>query len=131
MAIPETTALGKIPGEKYTNNAEQIDWSNTMTNKPENAEEFVDDVLNFLIYFPLNQNTKERLLQTLLDGSVKEDWSTYSDGADARLIKFFKVVTRLPEFQLIQNTMKRREFLKRAGIISGGATAFSLSGLPI
>jgi len=27
--------------------------------------------------------------------------------------------------------MKRREFIKRAGIISGGATAFSLSGLPI
>jgi len=67
----------------------------------ENAEQFVDDVLNFLIYFPLNQNTRDRMLQTLLDGSAKEDWSTYSDGAEARLIKFFKVVTRLPEFQLI------------------------------
>ncbi|MCP5061730.1 MAG: DUF1800 domain-containing protein [Ignavibacteriae bacterium] len=67
----------------------------------ENADQFISDIIDYLFLIPINQNTKDRMLQTLLDGSVKEDWSTYSDGAEARLINFFKVLTRLPEFQLI------------------------------
>ncbi|MEE9431705.1 MAG: DUF1800 domain-containing protein [Melioribacteraceae bacterium] len=66
----------------------------------EEAEQFVTDVIDYLFLFPINQNTKDRMLQTLLDGSVKEDWSTHNNGAEARLIKFFKALTRLPEYQL-------------------------------
>ncbi len=66
----------------------------------ENAEQFVNDILNYFILFPLSQNTKDRMLQILLDGSAKEDWSTYNREAESRLTKFFKAVTSLPEYQL-------------------------------
>ncbi len=66
----------------------------------ENAEQFVNDVLNYLILFPLSQTTKDKMLKVLLDGSAKEDWSTYNREAESRLTKFFKAVTSLPEYQL-------------------------------
>ncbi len=66
----------------------------------ENAEQFVEDVINYITLIPVNQNTKDRMLQTLLDGSNIYDWSTYNANAEARLIRFFKALTRLSEYQL-------------------------------
>ncbi len=69
-------------------------------NSSENAEQFVSDIVNFMLLYPISQNTKDRLLQVLLDGSAKEDWSTYNRGAETKLTKFFKALTNLPEYQL-------------------------------
>jgi len=66
----------------------------------ENAEQFVEEIINYIFLYPVNQNTKDRMLQTLLDGSNVYDWSTYNENAEARLIKFLKAITRLPEYQL-------------------------------
>lgn len=66
----------------------------------ENAEQFVDDIINFMILFPVSKSTKDRMLQVLLDGSAKEDWSTNNNEAELRLTKFFKAITNLPEYQL-------------------------------
>ncbi len=69
-------------------------------NSSENAEQFVNDIIDFMLLFPISPNTKNRLLQVLLDGSAKEDWSTNNRGAEAKLTKFFKALTNLPEYQL-------------------------------
>ncbi len=66
----------------------------------ENAVQFIDDVTKVLIQFPLSQIRKDELLAALLDGTVVQNWSTYSSGASTRLDKFFKALMRLPEFQL-------------------------------
>lgn len=66
----------------------------------ENASQFVDDVTNYMFNYPLSANTKEKLVQILLDGAAEYDWSTYNDQAETRLISFLKSLTRLPEYQL-------------------------------
>ena len=66
----------------------------------EKAVDFVNDVTAQLIQFPLSQTRKDELLQTMLDGAAVYDWSTYDPQAASRLSKFFKVLMRLPEYQL-------------------------------
>lgn len=66
----------------------------------ENAVNFVNDVTQQFIRFPLSQTRKEYLLNTLLDGTTVNNWSTYEPQATSRLEKFFKALMRLPEFQL-------------------------------
>ncbi|NOX18972.1 MAG: DUF1800 domain-containing protein [Chlorobi bacterium] len=67
----------------------------------EDAVQFVEDSLNYLVRFPLSQEKKDRLLQTLLDGAAVYDWSTYNNQAEGRLQKYLKAVMRLAEYQLI------------------------------
>ncbi len=76
-----------------------IDFARSFASS-ENAEQFVNDIVNYMTLFPISQSTKDRMLQVLLDGSAKEDWSTYNREADSRLTKFFKAITNLPEYQL-------------------------------
>ncbi|MCB0752531.1 MAG: DUF1800 domain-containing protein, partial [Ignavibacteriae bacterium] len=66
----------------------------------EDAVQFVEDVINYLFIYPLSQNTKGRMLEKLLDGAVIQDWSTYSNQAETRIINFLKALARLPEYQL-------------------------------
>ena len=99
----ESVITGVNPLEEENNligfKVNAIDFARTFPTS-ENAEQFVNDVLNFLILFPLSENTKDRMLQVLLDGSAKEDWSTYNRGAEKKLMNFYKAVTNLPEYQL-------------------------------
>lgn len=66
----------------------------------ENASQFVEDVTNYIFNYPISENTKEKLLQILLDGAAEYDWSTFNDQAEIRLVNFLKALTRLPEYQL-------------------------------
>jgi uncharacterized protein (DUF1800 family) len=66
----------------------------------EDAVQFVNDVTEQLIRFPLSQTRKDYLLTTLLDGTTVSNWSTYVQGASTRIEKFFKALMKLPEFQL-------------------------------
>ncbi|OVE79081.1 hypothetical protein BVY01_03515 [bacterium I07] len=66
----------------------------------ENAEEFVNEVTQSLIQFPISETRIQSLLETLLDGAAPYDWSTYDPQAESRLQKFFMALMRLPEFQL-------------------------------
>ncbi len=68
--------------------------------KPEDATQLVNDVMDALLAFPLSAAKKKALLDTLLDGTVVSNWSTYTPMADARINRFLKALMRLPEFQL-------------------------------
>jgi len=65
-----------------------------------NAVQFIEDVTKVLIPYPISQARKDYLLETMLDGTAVENWSTYSTGASTRLDKLFKALMRLPEYQL-------------------------------
>jgi len=66
----------------------------------ENAEQFIDEVLNLFITYDISENRKQYLLEVLLDGAEVYDWSTYNENAEARLNSFFKSLCRLSEYQL-------------------------------
>ncbi len=66
----------------------------------EKAENFVNDVINSLILFPISDTKRQFLLDTLLDGTVAANWSTYTPQADARIVRLLKAIMRLPEYQL-------------------------------
>jgi hypothetical protein len=66
----------------------------------EKAVEFVNDVTNSLILFPISDAKRQFLLDTLLDGTVVANWSTYTPQADARIVRLLKAIMRLPEYQL-------------------------------
>ncbi len=66
----------------------------------ENAEQFVDEMINLYLQFPLSENRRQFLLDTLLDGSAVYDWSTHNENSEKRLESFFKALFRLPEYQL-------------------------------
>jgi uncharacterized protein (DUF1800 family) len=68
--------------------------------KPEDATQLVGDVVEALMVFPLSAPKKKALLDTLLDGTIVTNWSTYTPMADARINRFLKALMRLPEFQL-------------------------------
>lgn len=91
-----------ISGVKYNSKTYKIDVLTYARSYPssENAVQFVQDVTNVLIQYPLSQARKDFLLTSLLDGTTAQNWSTYSTGASTRLGKFFTALMRLPEFQL-------------------------------
>jgi len=66
----------------------------------EKAVEFVDELVALSLRFPLSDVRKKFLLDTLLDGTIIMNWSTYTAGADTRINKFLKALMRLPEYQL-------------------------------
>lgn len=89
----------KYGGGKLTEKVDVLTFARSFPSA-EDAVTFVDDVTKLLIQFPLSNNRKEFLLQTLLDGSSVYDWSTYNPEAESRLKKFFMALLRLPEYQL-------------------------------
>ncbi|GAA4466295.1 DUF1800 domain-containing protein [Nibrella saemangeumensis] len=66
----------------------------------EKAELFVRDVTDYLLAYPIAPKKREFLLDTLLDGTISENWSTNTPMADVRIQKFLRTVMRQPEFQL-------------------------------
>lgn len=66
----------------------------------EDAPKFVTDVCNHVIQFPLSNTRKDFLLETLLNGTIAANWSTYTPMADTRIANFLRVLMRLPEYQL-------------------------------
>lgn len=66
----------------------------------EQAGKFVNDVIDSLILFPISDTKRQFMLDTLLDGTIAANWSTYTPQADARIIRLLKAIMRLPEYQL-------------------------------
>lgn len=66
----------------------------------EDAVQLIDDLAKIFLQFPLSENRKEYLLNTLLDGAEVYDWSTNDPQAENRLKLFFKALMRLSEYQL-------------------------------
>lgn len=66
----------------------------------EQAELFVKEVTDWLLRFPLSDQRRKQLLETLLDGTIAANWSTNTPMADIRIQKFIKAVMRQPEYQL-------------------------------
>jgi len=95
-----------VTGIKINNKTYKIDVLTFSRSFPsaippsENAVQFIEEVTQVLIQFPLSQARKDFLLASLLDGTAVQNWSTYATGASTRLEKFFKALMRLPEFQL-------------------------------
>jgi uncharacterized protein (DUF1800 family) len=89
----------KLNGQNLTLKIKPLDYARTFSSA-ENAAKFVDDVSELFIQFPLSTQKKKLLLDTLLDGTVVTNWSTYTPMADVRIQKFLRALMRLPEFQL-------------------------------
>jgi hypothetical protein len=66
----------------------------------ENAPQLIEDIAKIFLQYPLTENRKEYLLNTLLDGAEVYDWSTSDPQAEDRLAMFFKALMRLSEYQL-------------------------------
>ncbi len=66
----------------------------------ENAIQLIEDIAKVFFQFPLSENRKKFLLDTLLNGAEVYDWSTYDPKAEERLKLFFKALMRLSEYQL-------------------------------
>jgi hypothetical protein len=66
----------------------------------EDAMKLVEEISSYFVQFPLSQQRKNFLLQTLLDGTIVSNWSTNTPMADVRIQKFLRAMMRLPEFQL-------------------------------
>ena len=67
---------------------------------PEDAIQLIEDISRIFLLYPLSENRKEYLLNTLLDGAEVYDWSTADPQAENRLKMFFKALMRLSEYQL-------------------------------
>lgn len=89
----------RLTGQNLTLKIKPLDFARTFASA-ENASKFVDDVAEVFIQFPLSSQKKKFLLDTLLDGTVATNWSTYTPMADVRVQKFLRALMRLPEFQL-------------------------------
>lgn len=66
----------------------------------EDAPRFVKDVISLLLTSAPTPAKEKFLLDTLLDGTVVDNWSTNTPMADVRIQKFLKALMRLPEYQL-------------------------------
>lgn len=80
----------------------QIDFVEYARSFPsaEDAVQLIDDISKIFLQFPLSDNRREYLLNTLLDGAEVYDWSTNDPLAENRLKLFFKALMRLSEYQL-------------------------------
>jgi hypothetical protein len=47
----------------------------------------VNDVIDSLVSFPILESKRQFLLNTLLDGTIAANWSTYTPQADARIVR--------------------------------------------
>ncbi len=89
----------KLNGAKIAFKLATIEYSRSFQNS-ENAVKFIDEISNIFLLNPLSAAKKKILLETLLEGTIAENYSTYVPMADLRLVKLYKTVMRLPEFQL-------------------------------
>lgn len=89
----------KISGGKIAFKLNALDYTRTFQNS-ENAIKFIDEITRLFFQTELSTNKKKILLETLLEGTIAENYSTYVPMAEARLIKLYKAIMRLPEFQL-------------------------------
>jgi uncharacterized protein (DUF1800 family) len=76
-----------------------VDYVRTFSSS-EDAVQLIEDLAKVFLQYPLSQNRKEYLLNTLLDGAEVYDWSTTDPQAENRLKMFFKALMRLSEYQL-------------------------------
>jgi uncharacterized protein (DUF1800 family) len=89
----------RFNGTAVTGKINAVTYARTFPNS-EKAEQFVNDVVDSLILFPISDTKRQFLLDTLLDGTIAANWSTYTPQADARILRLLKAIMRLPEFQL-------------------------------
>lgn len=66
----------------------------------EKPREFVAEICDLMLNYPISDKQKDFLLTTLLDGTIEANWSTFFAGADQRIMKFFRTLMRLSEYQL-------------------------------
>jgi hypothetical protein len=66
----------------------------------EQADAFVAEIANTYMQYPLSKSKIDKLVTTLLDGTILNNYGTYIPMADSRIQKFIKAFMRLPEFQL-------------------------------
>jgi hypothetical protein len=91
---------GKKPnGGDLTFQIDLVEYVRTFPSS-EDAVQLIDDLATIFLQFPLSENRREYLLDTLLDGAEVYDWSTNDPLAEDRLKLFFKAMLRLSEFQL-------------------------------
>jgi uncharacterized protein (DUF1800 family) len=91
---------GKKPdGGELTFRLDLVEYVRTFPSS-ENAVQLIDDIAKIFIQFPLSENRRTYLLNTLLDGAEVYDWSTSDPKAKDRLKLFFKALMRLSEYQL-------------------------------
>jgi hypothetical protein len=91
---------GKKPGGgNLTFQLNFVEYVQTFSSS-EDAIQLIDDLAKIFLQFPLSENRKEYLLNTLLDGAEVYDWSTSDPQAENRLKLFFKALMRLSEYQL-------------------------------
>jgi uncharacterized protein (DUF1800 family) len=89
----------KINGAKIAFQLNAIDYARTYKNS-ENAIRFIDEITENYFQIPLSTTKKKILLETLLEGTIAENYSTTIPMAESRLQKLYKAMMRLPEFQL-------------------------------
>ncbi len=89
----------RFNGTAVTGKLDAVAFARTFANS-EKASLFVDDVIESLVLFPISETKRQFLLNTLLDGTIAANWSTYTPQADARIIRLLKAIMRLPEYQL-------------------------------
>jgi len=93
-----------LTGKRYngvavTSKLDPIPFARTFPTS-EKANEFVDEIIRLALRFPLSDTRRKFLLDTLLDGTILANWTTYTPNSDARVNKFLKALMRLPEYQL-------------------------------
>ncbi|MBK9098798.1 MAG: DUF1800 domain-containing protein [bacterium] len=91
---------GKKPGGgDLTFQLDLVEYARTFPSA-EDAVQLIADISKIFLQYPLSDNRKEYLLNTLLDGAEVYDWSTSDPQAENRLKMFFKALMRLSEYQL-------------------------------
>ncbi|MES2795665.1 MAG: DUF1800 domain-containing protein [Bacteroidota bacterium] len=89
----------RLNGAKIAFKLSALDYSKTFLNS-ENAIKFIDEVTSLFFPLPLSAYKKKLLLETLLEGTIAENYNTNVPMAELRLQKLYKAMMRLPEFQL-------------------------------
>jgi Protein of unknown function (DUF1800) len=89
----------KINGAKIAFLLKPIEYARSFKSS-ENAVKFIDEISEIYFQLPLSATKKKILLDTLLEGTIVENYSTYVPMAETRLQKLFKAMMRLPEYQL-------------------------------
>lgn len=100
QALTDSYVNGKkAGGQSIKFQIDGLTYASTFSSS-ENAAAFVDDVTNQLIRYPISEYKKTLLLETLLEGTMPEEWTLTGQMAGSRVKNFLKVLMRLPEYQL-------------------------------
>jgi Protein of unknown function (DUF1800) len=89
----------KLNGGKIAFALKALEYTRTYKYS-ESAVKFIDEITEVFFQMPLSATKKKILLDTLLEGTITENYSTYLPMAEGRLQKLFKAMMRLPEYQL-------------------------------